>query len=383
MTGSPSLFDAPADRAWTVGQVARAARQAVDGIGPLWIRGEVSGLKAYRSGHWYFTLRDAEAQVRCVMWRTWALQAGKPPADGTEVFVFATPTVWEERGEFRLTVNRLLVTDATGGQHREYERVKALLEKDGLFDHARKRPLPPLPMCIAVVTSLDGAALRDIIFVARSRWPAVRLCVVGSRVQGEEAERDLVRAFRLVNRLPEVECCIVARGGGAKEDLGAFNREAVCRALATVRVPTVSAVGHETDISLTDFVADMRVPTPSAAAEAVVAHRDDLSRRLAALGSGLAAGLERRTRLTAERLERTRDRMTARLTRLAEQQRARLDQLGGRLDALSPLRVLERGFSVARDADGRVLRRLDDFPAGRRFRLRITDGEVPAIVEDA
>lgn len=376
------MFDAPADRAWSVGQVARAARRAIEqGIGPLWVRGEISGLKAYRSGHWYFSLRDAEAQIRCVMWRTYAQQTGKPPEEGTEVFAHAMPTVWEEKGEFRLSINRLLVTDGLGAAQQEYEQVKARLQKDGLFDPSRKRPLPALPMSIAVVTSLDGAAIRDIIIVARNRWPAVSIKVVASRVQGEEAERDLVRAFRLVNRIPGIECCIVARGGGGREDLAVFNREAVCRALAEVRVPTVSAVGHETDISLTDFIADVRVATPSAAAETVVAHRDDLLRRLATLGSGLAAGLERRTKLAGERLERTRDRMSSRLLRVVEQRRARLDRLGAQLDALSPLKVLDRGYSVARSEDGHVLRHLKDFPAGQRFRLRLSDGEVPATVE--
>ncbi|HJS48305.1 MAG TPA: exodeoxyribonuclease VII large subunit, partial [Gemmatimonadales bacterium] len=259
------------DRALTVAEVTRAARGAIEAhLPPAWVKGEVQELKRYQSGHWYFTLRDPAAQVRCVMWKRDALRAGTPPEAGTEVFVHARPTVWEERGEFRLTVTDLLATEGVGLAALEVERVRRRLEADGLLDPARKRPLPGLARRIAVVTSLDGAALRDIIIVTRRRWPATELLVVGSRVQGAEAPPELARALALVNRLEGVDACIVGRGGGAKEDLSAFNDEAVCRALAAVRVPTVSAVGHETDVSLTDLVADVRAATPSAAAELLV-----------------------------------------------------------------------------------------------------------------
>jgi exodeoxyribonuclease VII large subunit len=364
--------------------LAKAARRVLEGgLGPLWVRGEVSGLKAYQSGHWYFTLRDAEAQLRAVMWRTYAVKIGTPPPDGTQVFVFGTPTMWEERGEFRLNVTQLLVTDQIGKQQRELERIRKALEKDGLFDPARKRPLPALPERIAVVTSLDGAALHDMAIVARKRWPAVQLLVVGTKVQGTEAAADVVRALALVNRLERIDLCIVGRGGGSKEDLAVFNTEAVCRALAAVRVPTVSAVGHETDVSFTDLIADVRAPTPSAAIEMAVPDRLDLARHVAGLGLRLGNALGRGTRLAAERLGRTADRLEAALTRRLERPRRDLERLGAQLDALSPLRVLERGYSVARSPDGRVLRRLGDFPAGRDFTLRVVDGEVRARVDGA
>jgi len=259
--------------------------------------------------------------------------------------------------------------------------VRALLEKDGLFDPASKRPLPALATRIAVVTSLEGAALRDIVTVARKRWPAVRLLVVGARVQGETAEEELVNALAIVNRIPRLDACIIGRGGGSKEDLLIFNREAVCRALAAVRVPTVSAVGHETDITLTDFVADHRAATPSAAAELVVPDRDDLERRVHSLASGLANGLTRRTRLSTERLFRTSDRLVRAMTSMRDDHRRRLEQLGGQLHALSPLRILERGYSVARNMEGQVLKRVDEFHPGDRFRLRVQDGDVPARVD--
>ncbi len=374
-----SLFDLPTDAAWTVSQLTRAVRRAVEtGLPPCWVRGEISGCKVYQSGHWYFTLRDAESQVRCVMWRTNARRAGTPPPDGTRVFVHGTPTVWEERGELRLTVNQMLVTDALGAQQLARERVKAALQQDGLLDPSRKRPLPALPARIAVVTSLDGAALRDIISVARKRWPAVELVVLGATVQGEGAAEDLVLALRRVNRLAAIDLCIVGRGGGAREDLAAFDGEAVCRALADVRVPTVSAVGHETDVALTDLVADVRAATPSAAAELAVPDRADLARRAGALGGRLASALARRARLGRERLARSGDRLTAGLERGLARRRGQLERLSAQLDALSPLRVLERGYAVPRGADGRVLRRRADFPGGMAFTLRVADGDVPA-----
>jgi exodeoxyribonuclease VII large subunit len=351
------------------------------GIGPLWVRGEISGLKAYQSGHWYFTLRDASAQLRAVMWRTHSVRVKSPPPEGSQVFVFGTPTVWEERGELRLNVTELLVTDQLGRQQLELERIRRALEKDGLFDPARKRPLPELPERIAVVTSMDGAALHDIITVSRRRWPAVQLLVIGTRVQGMEAESDLVRALGIVNRLEGVDVCVVGRGGGSREDLAVFNTEAVCRALAAVRVPTISAVGHETDVSLSDLVADVRAATPSAAMELAVPDRADIARQVAALGLRLGSALGRGTRLAAERLARTGDRLEAALARRLERPRRDLERLGAQLDALSPLRVLERGYAVARDGDGHVLRRRAEFRPGLPFTLRVVDGEVPSRVE--
>ncbi|MEO8635014.1 MAG: exodeoxyribonuclease VII large subunit [Gemmatimonadales bacterium] len=379
----PDLFSQPSDAPWTPSQLAKAARRVVEGaIGGLWVRGEMSGLKVYQSGHWYFTLCDATAQIRSVMWRASAAKHKTPPPDGTTVFVFGTPTVWEERGEFRLTVTQLLVTDQVGRQQLALERVREALRKDGLLDPERKRPLPELPRRLAIVTSLDGAALRDIIIVTRKRWPAMELVVVGTRVQGAEAEAEVVRALGVVNRLPGIDCVILARGGGAKEDLAVFNTESVCRALAQVQVPTISAVGHETDFSLTDYVADLRAATPSAAAELVVPDRLALDRHVAALSVRLATALSRGTRLASERLGRTADRLQAALEQKLERRRRDLERLAVQLDALSPLRVLERGYAVAQNAEGRVLRRREDFPVDTGFTLRVIDGRIAARVED-
>lgn len=369
------------DEVWSVAAVARTVKRLVeDGFGPVWVRGELTAFKSAAAGHWYFTLADAECQVYCTMWRTYAQRAGRPPADGTEVFALARPSFWEEKGQFRLSVTRLLPAAGTGAQALELARVKAALAADGLFDPSRKRPLPPMPRRVAVVTSLDGAALHDIVTVAGRRWPLAELLVVGTRVQGAGAEEELVRALAAVNRLG-ADVCIVGRGGGAREDLSAFNAEAVCRALARVAVPTVSAVGHETDVTLADLVADVRAATPSAAAELVLPDQAAVRHRLDVLGRRLGTGLGRGTRLAAARLERTADRLEVALERRLVRVRARVEQAGARLEALNPLGLLARGYSVAVAADGSVLRSRADFPAGRPFTLRVADGPVPARAE--
>lgn len=378
----PLNIPSVSDQVWSVGQLTDAISRLIDGsVPPVWVRGEVLQCKVWSSGHWYFTLRDGRSQVRCCMFRMNASRAGKPPVDGTEVYVLAKPGLYQEKGEFQLVVARMLPTSAVGQKHQELERVKALLQQDGLFDPARKRAVPSYVTTIAVVTSPDGAALKDVATVTRRRWPCARILLVGARVQGEGAVDDLVRALRLVNRIPGLDLCIVGRGGGAREDLAAFNSEAVCRALANVRVPTVSAVGHEIDICLTDLVADLRAATPSAAAELAVADRRDVLRLVDDLSLRLAAGLSGRTRLAGERLARNRDRLHAAVEDVLDARRNLADRLAAQLDALSPLRVLGRGYAVPMDQDGRVLKRRADFIKDAGFRLRVADGDVPARVE--
>jgi exodeoxyribonuclease VII large subunit len=315
------------------------------------------------------------------MWKMYSGRAGQPPGDGTEVFVLAKPTLYEEKGEFQLVVTRIIPTAAIGRAQQELERVKAALERDGLFDVARKRRVPSYASTIVMVTSPDGAALRDVVTVTRKRWPCARLLVVRTRVQGDGAVQGLVHALKLVNRIPNLDLCIIGRGGGGREDLAAFNSEPVCRALAEVRVPTISAVGHETDISLTDLVADLRAATPSAAAELAVADRRDVLRLVDDLSVRLASGLISRTRLAAERLARNQDRLHAGIERAVKSHQTVADRLAAQLDALSPLRVLARGYAVAQGEDGRVLKRQADFVKNEIFRLRVSDGNVSARVE--
>jgi len=370
------------DDVWSVAQLSASVKRLIEGHpAPVWVRGEVLQCKVWSSGHWYFTLRDKKSQVRCCLFGLNAARAGKPPADGTEVYVLGRPVLYEEKGEFQLVVSRILPTSAVGRQQQELERVRAALHQDGLFDPARKRKLPSYASTIALVTSPDGAAIHDVVTVTRKRWPCARILVIGAKVQGEGAVEELVQALRMVNRLPNVDLCIVGRGGGAREDLAAFNSEAVCRALAEVRVPTISAVGHEIDVSLTDLVADWRAATPSAAAELAVADRRDVLRLIDDLSLRLASGLSGRTRLVSERLQRTADRLQSRIEAACYTRRDSLDRMAAQLEALSPLKVLGRGYAVPVSPEGKVLKRQADFLPDQRFELRVVDGSVQARVE--
>jgi exodeoxyribonuclease VII large subunit len=383
MTLSLSLsIPSTTDQVWSVAQLSASVRRLIEHHPmPLWVRGEVVQCKVWSSGHWYFTLRDKRSQVKCCMWKMYAERSGKPPVDGTEVYVLGKPALYEEKGEFQLSVIRVIPTSAVGRQQQELERVKAVLDQDGLFDFSRKRTIPRYACTVALVTSPDGAAIHDVVTVTRKRWPCARILVVGARVQGEGAVGELVRALGRVNRIPGVEVCILGRGGGGREDLSAFNSEAVCRALAAVRVPTISAVGHEIDISLTDLVADVRAATPSAAAELAVADRRDVLRQVDDLSVRLASGLTSRTRVAAERLGRTRDRLQSGIETLLNDRRNLTDRLAAQLEALSPLRILGRGYAVPMDDEGKVLKRQSDFVKDETFRLRLADGAIRARVE--
>ena len=404
MTLALPFEEAPRERPSTVSEVVASAKLVVEHALPaLWVEGEISSFKAYPSGHWYFTLKDPASQLRCVMFRADARRVPATPSEGLKVYARGELTVSPKRGELQLVVRQLLAT-AEGGFHAiALERARAALEKDGLLAPERKRPLPAFPRAVGVVTSPEGAVWHDIVAVVARRWPALDLVLIGARVQGEGAVDDLERAVALAGRLGTLDVLIVGRGGGSKEDLWAFNDERVARAVAASPVPTIAAVGHETDVTLVDLVADLRAPTPSAAAEKAVPDRVDVARRLAALGSGLGAATARRleradervshaaTRLggavdrrlagTMERLRRHAARMAAAGEKRLAARRADLSRLVASLEALSPLKVLERGYAVPRDAGGRVLRRVADFPPGGPFRLRVTDGEVPARVE--
>lgn len=438
-----------ADEVWTVGQLAAHVGETIaDTYGALWVRGEVAEFKAWASGHWYFKLREGEAQLNCVMFK-WANQRQRAPEVGQEVFAFVEPGLYAPRSEFKLTVKRLLATADLGAAAREKERVKHALQRDGLFELDRKRPLPALARRVAVVTSANGAALQDIITVARRRWPLGELLVVPSLVQGEGAPAALLAALARVERLEGLDACIIGRGGGAREDLAAFDDEQVCRAVARCPVPVVSAVGHETDTSFCDLVADVRAATPSQAAELVFPDVAEVRDAVRQLGVRLRSALVRRTGVATERAERAGDRLEAAMRRRLAERRARLapagarlagglrqrvdrtrrltdalrtrlgsatqacvgrdwqrhddartgletairrrlarrlaeaDALGAALHALSPLQVLDRGFGLARDADGRVLRRRADFTPSLPFTLRVADGDVAARVEPA
>ena len=375
------LFSAAStEGAWTVGEVTKRARAVIEaGLPPLWVRGEIAGFKAWRSGHWYFSLRDKSAQLRCVMFakQNFMLPA---PSDGMQVFVFARPSMYEEKGEFQLTVMELLSTDQGGLWKLAFEKAKAALTRDGLLDPAKKRRLPPFPRRIAVVTSPDGAALRDIQAVIGRRWPIAELIVVPAQVQGAKAEASVCSALNRISRL-SVDVVVVARGGGSVEDLWAFNSERVARAVAAMPMPVISAIGHETDVTLCDLVADLRAATPSAAAAAATPDKADVRITCDVLGQRLARALRIASKHVVERLDRTGDRLVSSMQNRIERSGALLTAHGARLDALSPLKVLGRGYALARDADGQILKRVAQLPSGKEFRLRVTDGEVNGRVQ--
>jgi exodeoxyribonuclease VII large subunit len=375
------LFSAAsAEGAWTVGEVTKRARAVIEaGLPPLWVRGEIAGFKAWRTGHWYFSLRDKSAQIRCAMFAKQNFRL-PVPVDGMQVFVFARPTMYEEKGDFQLIVSELLSTDQGGLWKLAFEQAKAALTKDGLLDPARKRRLPPFPRRIAVVTSPDGAALRDIQAVIGRRWPIAELIIVPAQVQGAKAEGSVCSALNRISRLP-VDVLIVARGGGSVEDLWAFNSERVARTVAAMPMPVISAIGHETDVTLCDLVADLRAATPSAAAEAATPDRVEVLAQCGIVGQRLARALRIASRHVIERLDRTGDRLVRCMDSRFEKSRALLTAHSARLDALSPLKVLARGYAVARDSDGHVLKRVAQLPSGKEFRLRVTDGEVNGRVQ--
>ncbi|HEX7119701.1 MAG TPA: exodeoxyribonuclease VII large subunit [Longimicrobiales bacterium] len=364
-------------QAYTVSAVNALVREFLEGaFPPLWVAGEVSGWKRHTSGHCYFSLRDAEAQLRCVMFRSDAQRLPTDPDEGTEVRVLGTLTLYERRGDYQLVVRELEAEGAGGLWRLAFEKLRARLEAEGLLAPERKRSLPRSPATVAVVTSPVGAALHDILHVIERRAPWTRVVVSPAKVQGDGAAEDVARAIERVARHGGADVVIVARGGGSVEDLWAFNEEAVARAISECPIPVISGVGHEVDVTIADLVADARAPTPSAAAETAVPDGRALARHLADLGERMPAALRQ---LVAERrgeLMLLRTGLVRAVREASRRKRERLLQAAGKLEALSPLAALRRGYAVPQADDGRVLRRAAEFEAGGRFRLRVVDGRV-------
>jgi exodeoxyribonuclease VII large subunit len=293
---------APARRVVSVSELTAALRDLVETrFAEVWVEGELSGAKVWNTGHLYFTLKDAHAQVKGVMFRSSLRLLRFKPVDGVHVVARGRLSVYDPRGEYQLVCEHM-EPRGLGALQLAYEQLRARLAAEGLFDQARKRPLPALPRRIGVVTSLEGAALRDIIRVLRRRYPNAHVIVAPARVQGEGAARDIARAIRQVTRIDAVDVVIAGRGGGSIEDLWAFNEEPVARAIAASPVPVISAVGHETDVTIADFVADLRAPTPSAAAELVVRRKDEFTGHIDALARRAASALRARLQRLAGRL---------------------------------------------------------------------------------
>ena len=430
-------------RAISVSELNRNVRGMLErGFPLITIRGEVSNFTRAASGHLYFVLKDAGAQVRCAMWRARAQNLSFTPANGDAVELRANVTLFEARGEFQLSVESIR-RDGAGSLFEAFTRLKEKLAAEGLFDAARKRPLPALPRSIGVVTSLGAAALRDVLTALRRRAPMIAVVVYPTPVQGEGAGASIARAITLANQRAEVDVLLVCRGGGSIEDLWAFNEEVVARAIVASSMPVISGVGHETDFTIADFAADLRAPTPTAAAELASPNRADLlaqiagqayeltramelrlaearqrldwvarelvppssrlqaqRRHLADLGRRLdwlmqracerrRAGLDAaRGRLRAPALaqlaDRLRDRATAlrRAARLS--QRTRVEQLA-RLEPalahLNPGNVLARGYSMVRDAQGKLVRSAAGLKAGETLDVTFSEGGAQVKIE--
>jgi exodeoxyribonuclease VII large subunit len=414
-------------RAWSVAALLLALADALAArFGAVTVHGELSGFTRAASGHSYFTLKDADgaaASVRCAMFRRAASLLDFVPRDGQQVELRGRVAIYEPRGEMQFVVESMRTLGA-GSLYEQFLRLKAKLGAEGLFDAARKRALPPWPACVGVVTSLAGAALHDVLSALARRAPQVRVVVYPSLVQGADAPPALVSALAQAAARREVDLLIVARGGGSIEDLWAFNDERVVRAMAALPMPVISGVGHETDVTLADFVADLRAPTPTAAAELAAPVRDELLAALAAQAQRLRARVARRLDLQAQRLDRlalqlarptqalarSRERLNtlalrcdhalaraldarrSRLPRLAERlhaallarrtwQRSRLDVLAARAAALDPARVLARGYAFALDQHGQAVTSAAAVQAGQALALRWHDGSARVRVE--
>ena len=366
----------------------------------LEVTGEISGYKHHYSGHRYFSLKDENARVQCVMFRQHALGLDFQPADGMRVTVQASASIYPQNGSFQLYVTSMRQA-GQGDLFIRFEKLKQKLLAEGLFDPARKREIPAFPRVIGIVTSQTGAAIRDIIHVARRRNPNVGIVLSPCLVQGPEAAADIVRAMDRLNRAKACDVMLVGRGGGSIEDLWAFNEEIVARAIAASPIPVVSCVGHEVDFTISDFVADLRAPTPSAAAELTVPRLDQMKAEVDGMVARLAGALksgQRLRRLALERagasgaltapqrmlieprrgaLDAAERRLTAAMPVRLERSRHRLDALAASLRALNPSSVMERGYAIVRQGE-RIVTRTFGVDESVPLRVCLSDGELTA-----
>lgn len=367
-----------ADNPISVGDLALVTKDVIESrLRSVWVRGEISDFKRHRNGHWYFCLRDRSAQIRCVVWSGDQYRMPAAPDDGMQVVVCGHMTVFAARTEVQLKVVRI-DAEGDGLWRKAMEQTLARLRKEGLLDESRKRSIPHYPKRIAVVTSPDGAALRDIVAVLRKRNLGARIVVCPAKVQGDGAALEIAAALRRVSRWGKADVVIVGRGGGGKEDLWAFNDERVARAVVACPVPVISAVGHEVDITVCDAVADLRAATPSAAAAAACASRDDVGRALGLAGRELSAMMSQLIAGARRELAMVRGAIVQSSHRGIAARRHGLTAAAARLNALSPLATLSRGYAVARDSEGRALTSASQFTAGLEFELLLHDGRIGA-----
>ncbi len=390
----------------TVSELAtyiKALVQRDEVLNSISVLGEISKPLHAKSGHLYFVLKDDEASLNCVMWRFAVQRLPEIPRDGDQVVVYGAIDFYGPRGQLQLVASALRPAGGVGDIYRRYEETKARLQEEGLFATERKRPLPRFPRKVAIITSATGAALRDFLRVLRQRWPLVEVLLVPSLVQGAEAPASLRAALQQVYRRSDIDVIVLARGGGSMEDLWAFNDEALARLIAASPVPVVSGVGHETDFTIADFVADWRAPTPTAAAAAIVPDAATLRQNLDATIARLGEIVEQRLReqrvlvnhavqrLAAQapyqRLQQQRllvNELQSRLWRVQQGtlQRQRLLLLGQQqqLQALNPRRVLARGYALVRDEDGHVIRSTSQISPDQPLSVEVSDGTFPVVV---
>jgi exodeoxyribonuclease VII large subunit len=396
-----------APRIHSVGAVVAGVRRLLDDrVGRLWVVGEVSNLRRPASGHLYFTLVDAEGQLRAALFRGNARHLRFEPEDGMEVLVYGELTVYEARGELQLIV-RELEPRGLGALQVAFEQLRRGLEAEGLFDPARRRALPAVPRRLGVVTSRSGAALRDVLEVSKRRLPGLPLRLASCRVQGPAAEHELAAALALLAEHGDVDAILLVRGGGSLEDLQPFNTEVIARAIAACPVPVISGVGHEIDITIADLVADARAPTPSAAAELAIPDRAALAAALASrrerllramriatergrgewrrLDAGLrAAAPARRVAAGRDRLASAQRTLVSAVRASVTGDRAALERRVAALDSLSPLAVLGRGYGLVRRArDGAIVREAAEAPPGEALEVRVARAELAVRVESS
>ena len=389
---------------FSVTTLTQAIKQTLeDGFFTIWVEGEISNLATPRSGHVYFTLKDEAAQLRAVIFKSAARLVRFELENGMQVLLRGSLSVYEARGEYQLIVSRAEPRGA-GALQAAFEQLKRRLEAEGLFDPAHKRPIPLLPKKIGVVTSPTGAAIRDILNIVNRRFANVHVLIAPARVQGADAPAEIVRAIEMLNRLPDVDALIVGRGGGSLEDLWAFNEECVARAIFASRIPVISAVGHEIDFTIADFVADLRAPTPSAAAELVVRNKADLAQTLDAQHARLKQAMRhlldrsraaaahaarrvsdprRRVNELQQRVDDLSQRLARAMRRALERKQAQRDTQIAKLDALSPLSVLAKGYAICRNAATlRPVKRIADANVGDALLVRLRDGELRCEVRE-
>ncbi len=393
------------EKVYTVTEITREIKRTLEqGFPSVWVEGEISNYLLHSSGHRYFTMKDESSQIRCTLWRFRGPQLRFEPENGMKVMAWGDVTVYEKNGQYQLDVSEL-VPAGMGRLEMAFRQLKERLFQEGLFDEEHKKPIPRFPETIGIVTSPTGAAIRDMVRIVHDRFPAVEILVRPTRVQGDGAAEDVAQAIRDLNEYQGIDVMIVGRGGGSLEDLWAFNEEVVARAIYHSQIPVISAVGHEIDFTISDFVADLRAPTPSAAAQMVVEDREDLLEQVR-LGMGkLASTLSAITNVSRQRLiaikesygfRRPLDIITQRSQKVDEvsrllmvgsenllrEKRDRLSLFGEKLKALSPSAILKRGYCVARKLPEMMV--LTDAQAVKtedQIELRLYKGRIKSRVE--